>query len=237
MALSPFSPLVERAAELAAEWHDGTYRKGRWRPALFALPGDAPVHVPAMAHLSTVALTVMRAGFDDETVAAALLHDCVEDTNRGGERLRLALLDAALGPRVAALVAALSEPQHAADGSPLPWRVRKDAYLASLAGAPAEAHGISLADKVHNLWTTNEGLAAGVDVWASTPTRRGLTAGPAEQRWFYVAVLDASHRHDDPRLVPLRQALGDEVVRFDRWVATGNPADDPGAGAPPRSLL
>ena len=216
--MPPFSPLLEAAAELAAEWHDGTYRKGRWRAALFALPHGAPVRVPTMAHLSTVALTVMRAGFDDETVAAALLHDSLEDANRVGERFRRAVLDTALGPRVAALVAAVSEPQTDADGAPLGWQARKDAYLASLAAAPADAHGISLADKVHNLWTTNEALAAGEDPWRTTPLSTGLTAPPERQRWFYAAVLAITRRHDDPRLPPLRDALAAEIGRFDRLV-------------------
>ena len=115
----PFSPLLERAVELAAEWHDGTYRKGRWRPAVFALPGDAPVEVPMMAHLMTVALSVLRAGYDDATVAAALLHDSVEDANRAGERLRIDTLRAAVGERVTALVLAVTEPKEDAAGAKL----------------------------------------------------------------------------------------------------------------------
>jgi len=217
----PFSPILERAVELAAEWHDGTYRKGRWRPALFALPGDAPVQVPMMAHLVTVALTVMRGGFDDETVAAALLHDSVEDANRAGERLREAVIEEAMGPRVAALVRALTEPKEDAEGRKLDWQTRKDVYVAQLQAAPVEAAAISLADKVHNLWTTSESMEAGVDPFLSTPQRRGLSAGPEQQRWFYQAVHDATLAHTDARLVPLRAALTAEMARFERLAGLG----------------
>jgi len=155
-----FSPLLDAAAELAAEWHDGTYRKGRWRAPVFSLDGDAPVRTPMMAHLTTVALLVMRAGFDDETVAAALLHDSIEDENRAGARLRTEVLREAVGERVTNLVLDVSEPKQDAAGRSLPWQARKDAYIAHLRTAPVEAAAVSLADKLHNLWTVNETLAA-----------------------------------------------------------------------------
>lgn len=214
----PFNPFIERAIELASEWHDGTYRKGRWRPALFALPGDAPVRVPAMAHLTAVALTVQRAGFDDETVAAAFLHDSIEDANRAGERLRREVLEREMGPRVTALVLAVTEPKFDAQGRNLRWQDRKDGYLDTVRAAPLEAAAISLADKLHNLWTTNESLAVGIDVFSNGPDRVGLTGGPGRQRWFYQSVLEATAHHDDARLDPLRDALAGEQARFDGLV-------------------
>ena len=174
-----------------------------------------------MAHLVTVALTVMRGGFDDETVAAALLHDSVEDANRAGERLREAVIEEAMGPRVAALVRALTEPKEDAEGRKLDWQTRKDVYVAQLQAAPVEAAAISLADKVHNLWTTSESMEAGVDPFLSTPQRRGLSAGPEQQRWFYQAVHDATLAHTDARLVPLRAALTAEMARFERLAGLG----------------
>ncbi len=217
--MTPFSPLVERAIELASEWHDGTYRKGRWRPPAFAYADASPVRVPTMAHLATVALTVQRALFDDETVAAAFLHDSIEDANRAGERLRRDVLERTMGPRIAALVEAVTEPKYDERGQPLKWQARKDGYLERLRPAPPEAAAISLADKLHNLWTTNEGLAAGIDVFATGPGRIGLTSGPERQRWFYAAVVEATARHPDARLDALRAALAAEQARFDALVA------------------
>lgn len=215
----PFNPFIERAIELASEWHDGTYRKGRWRPPVFALPDDEPVRVPTMAHLTAVALTVQRAGFDDETVAAAFLHDSIEDANRIGERLRREVLDVEMGPRVTALVLGVTEPKFDADGRMLRWQARKDAYLDTVRAAPLEAAAISLADKLHNLWTTNESLEAGIDVFSTGPGRIGLTSGPERQRWFYAAVVEATAHHTDARLDGIRAALEAEQARFERLVA------------------
>lgn len=207
-----FSPLLDAAAELAAQWHDGTYRKGRWRPIFPGLDG----RIPLVAHVSAVALAVARAGFDDATVAAALLHDALEDPHASGLRLDPAALEAATNARVRALVEAVTEPKLGPDGQPMRWQDRKDAYLRTLAAAPVEAAAISLADKQHNLWTMNETLAAGLDVFQSEPGRIGLSAGPAQQRWYVDAVLAATEHHDDPRLDGLRAAVRAELARFER---------------------
>ena len=210
-----FSPLVERAVETAAEWHDATWRKGRWRPPFVVSPTGEPARVPTMAHLATVALTVQRAGWGDETVAAAFLHDALEDPNRYRQRLARAALVDRVGEAVVRLVEAVSEPQVDAHGARLPWRDRKDAYLRQLRAAPPEAVAISLADKLHNAYSMASGLEAGVDVFSSAPGRVGLSAGPDDQAWFFRAVLAVAAAHDDARLAPMRARLAEEVDRFE----------------------
>lgn len=214
-----FSPLVERAIELAAEWHDRTYRKSRWRQHPFEPPEEAVLRIPVMAHLTAVALTVQRAGWDDETVAAAFLHDVLEDENQFEDAMTVRSLTILVGEAVAERVLGVTEPQRDEDGAYLPWQVRKEAYAESLRAASAEAAAISLADKLHNAWTMNQALAQGIDIFSDDPPRRGLSAGPAEQRWFFRAVLDASDVHDDARLVPMRARLREEVERFVRLTA------------------
>ncbi|WP_420454539.1 HD domain-containing protein [Rubrivirga sp.] len=209
-----FSPLVERAIEVAAEWHDGTYRKGRWSDPCVQDPGGTPSRVPAMAHVTTVALTVQRAGWGDDAVAAAFLHDALEDANRHGDTLARATLVALVGETVTRIVEAVSEPKRDADGAWLPWRVRKEAYLAALAAGPVEAVAVSLADKLHNAYSMASSLETGIDIFTSAPGRRGLSAGAVDQRWFFEAVLDESRSADDPRLVPMRERLRVEVARF-----------------------
>lgn len=211
-----FSPLVERATELAAEWHAGTHRKGRWRSPIFTRPGDAEVRVPTMAHLTTVALTVQRAGWPDEAVAAAFLHDALEDANAENDRLDRTRLREAVGEAVTRLVAAVTEKRVDEDGHFRPWQDRKDDYVAQLRREPPAAVAISLADKLHNLWTMNQTLEAGDDPFATRANRTGLSAGPERQRWFHRAVLDASRTADDDRLVPLRERLAAEIDRFER---------------------
>jgi GTP pyrophosphokinase len=57
--------LITRAYEVAAEAHEGQLRK----------TGD-----PYISHPLAVALMLAEHGLDEATVAAALLHDTVEDT-------------------------------------------------------------------------------------------------------------------------------------------------------------
>ncbi len=214
-AESLFSPLIEHAAELAAQWHDATYRKGRWRDPFFDAPEGERLRVPVMAHLTAVALTVQRAGWDDTTVAAALLHDALEDANRYDQRLRRAQLHEMVGDEVVSLVADVTEVKRDDSGQRRGWHARKQEYVAQLREGPVRAVAISLADKLHNLWTMNESLARGIDVFESTARRVGLSAGPEAQQRFYRAVLETSRAHDDPRLAPMRARLDEEIVRFE----------------------
>lgn len=213
-----FSPLVERAVELASQWHDRTYRKGSWRASAFEPPTDEEVQVPVMAHLATVALVVQRAGWSDPVVAAAYLHDVLEDRNRYGQRLRREALRDAVAPEVERLVVAVSERKLDAKGKRRPWRARKEGYIDKLMAASPEAVAISLSDKFHNLWSINESLAAGENVFASGPHRTALSAGPKQQHWFHRTVMEVSTRYDDPRLDPIRSRLRREVERFERWM-------------------
>jgi (p)ppGpp synthase/HD superfamily hydrolase len=209
-----FNPLVEQAIELAAEWHDQTYRKSRWRTEPFEPPPEVVLHIPVMAHVTAVALTIQRAGWPDEAVAAAFLHDVIEDRNRFAHGMTRGRLAAAVGEAVADLVAYVTEPKWGPDGEALPWRARKEAYLATLAEGPPEALAISLADKIHNVWSMNQALAAGIDIFNPGPHRRAFSAGPEEQRWFLNSVLAGSERHADARLEPMRERLAAEMERF-----------------------
>ena len=216
---SIFSPLIEHAIELAAQWHDQTHRKSRWRDPAFEIPEEETLRVPVVSHVTNVAMIVQRAGWDDATIAAAYLHDIIEDGNRYGRTLRYEELCALMGREVADRVLEVTEDRCDEDGRPLPWRARKERYVARLHTASDEAVAISLADKLHNLWCINETLLGGIDVFTSGPDHRALSAGPGAQRWFYRAVLDASRTHTDPRLVPLRDRMEQELERFEATTA------------------
>ncbi len=209
-----FSPLIEHAIELAAQWHDGTHRKGSWRDPAFESSDDASVPVPVMAHLTAVATTVQRAGWSDETVAAAYLHDVIEDKNQYGQRFRRAQLRRAIGAEVAALVEGVTEQKLDAEGNARPWRARKIDYIAQLNDGRVECVAISLSDKLHNLWSMNQALQRGADIFTDGPNRTALSAGPKSQHWFHRAVLEASTAHEDLRLRPLRERLEQEIERF-----------------------
>jgi len=211
-----FSPLIELAIELSAKWHDGTFRKSRWRDPAFDVPNGDVLRVPVIAHLTNVAMLVQRAGWDDITVAAAFLHDAIEDDNRFGQTLRIEELHKLMGEEVAARVRDVTERQRDDNGVFLDWKTRKEGYLAHLKTAPVASVAVSLADKLHNLWTMNQSLEQGMNIFEDGPERRGLSAGPERQNWFISAVLDLSMAYDDARLVPLRDALRHELERFER---------------------
>ncbi len=177
----PFSPLVEQAIELSAQWHDRTYRKSRWRDEPFEVPDDEYLKVPVVSHVTSVAMVVQRAGWDDETVAAAFLHDVIEDENRWEARFRYENLSQLMGAKVAELVREVSEDKLDATGNRRPWRDRKIGYIERLQSASDAAVAISVADKLHNLWTINKSLKKGVDVFSARPEARGVAGrcGPA----------------------------------------------------------
>lgn len=217
-----FSPLVEHAIELASEWHNDCYRKSRWRAEPFEQP--EPVRVPVIAHLSAVAMAVARAGWTHTVVAAAYLHDIIEDPNTHGERMTPAELRELVGSEVADLVVDVTEPKLDDAGNKLPWRVRKEAYVEHLSEAPDEALAISLADKHHNVWTMNQTLEQGIDIFTPAPGRTALSAGPEQQCWFLHAVLTEASERTDNRLTPLRNGLRTEYHRLAHLTDTDAPA-------------
>lgn len=173
-----FSPVLERALRRAAVAHREQRRKG--------------TDVPYITHPVQVAWILRQAGFtDEELLAAALLHDVVEDCG-----VPLEQLAAEFSPRVAEMVGRLSERKTDADGQPRPWEDRKREHLDHLHDAPLDVRALVLADKLHNLQTIALDLAAGVDVFSrfNAPRDRLL--------WYYRAVIDQCGG-DDPRLATL----------------------------------
>ena len=121
------SELVARAHELATDAHAGQRRKDDGSPYI--------------THPETVAGLLDDAGFGDEVIAAALLHDVVEDTDMGSEELR-----ERFGDRVAELVDALSEDDDIAD-----FEDRKREHREQVEESGSEAVAIYIADKLSNL--------------------------------------------------------------------------------------
>jgi (p)ppGpp synthase/HD superfamily hydrolase len=93
-------------------------------------------------HLAEVADLVARAtnGSDVDLVAAAVLHDTVEDTDTSFEEIATRF-----GQRVARLVAEVT------DDKSLPWMERKRLQVVNAASASHGAKVIKLADKTSNL--------------------------------------------------------------------------------------
>lgn len=97
---------------------------------------------PYIVHPIAVAELVKTVPHTPEMVAAALLHDVVEDTPVGLEAVRRAF-----GDPVATLVDWLTDVSNPSDGN---RRVRKKLDLDHLAAAPAEAQTVKFADLIDN---------------------------------------------------------------------------------------
>ena len=173
--------LIETARELARSAHSGQTRKDGVTPYI--------------EHPLAVAATLSGYGYDDETVAAGLLHDVIEDTT-----LEAADLDAAVGPRVRELVEAASEPDKT-----LSWRERKTATLAHLPTKELAAQRVIAADKLDNVRSIREALAREGDGIGDR-----FRAPFADQAWYYGTAAAI--------LGPLDEPLFDELVEAVRRV-------------------
>lgn len=190
------SDLVERAAALAAEVHAGDIRKGT----------DIPYFD---GHLQPVADLVRGAGGTDVQVAAAYLHDAVED---GGGRAMLDRIRTEFGTDVAAIVEDLSDSvadTTTGEAKP-PWLERKRAYIEKLAGEATTSLEVSVADKLHNATCILEDYeAVGAGLWERFNEKR-----PEAQLWYYTslaAVFEA--RIPDYRLTGELTAVLTELER------------------------
>ncbi len=179
--------LVVRASAFAAEAHRADLRKG--------------TDIPYLSHLWSVAALVLEHGGDDRQVAAALLHDVVEDH---GGAARLDEVRSIFGDDVAELVASLSDSVvdiTAGEEKP-PWRQRKETYLRHLASADDRVALVSACDKLHNARCILADLrVVGPELW-----QRFNVSDPEVQLWYYESLTTTLRP-----LVP--DALADELRR------------------------
>jgi (p)ppGpp synthase/HD superfamily hydrolase len=189
-----WSPLVEQALRVAAVAHQGQVRKGS--------------DIPYITHPLAVALILVQSGWSDaEVLAAALLHDVVEDT-----AVTLAELERKFPAAVVATVAGLSERKLDDAGRPRPWLDRKQDHLAELSHASLAVRAVTLADKLHNLETLLLDAAQDSQVW----TR--FKGSPQQLVWYYRATLAAA-RGTEPALQPLAAAVESAINRLAALVA------------------
>ncbi len=171
--------LIDTARELARRAHAGQTRKDGVTPYI--------------EHPLAVAATLSGYGYDDETVAAGLLHDVIEDTD-----VDAADLDAAVGTRVRELVEAASEPDKS-----LSWRERKTATLAHLPTQELAAQRLIAADKLHNVRSIGHALDRDGDaIWER------FNAPFADQAWYYGTVAAILGPLDEPLFDELVTAVG-----------------------------
>lgn len=156
------SELIRSALALAERAHAGQTRNGSG--------GMAYIHHPV-----AVAELLAEHGCDEETVAAALLHDVVEDSDVG-----VVEIAERFGPRVASLVETLTD-----DESVEPYERRKDEHRRRVEEAGGDALAIYAADKLSNVRVLrraykNEGEAAGEEFKAPLDVKEEIWRGDLE---------------------------------------------------------
>lgn len=154
--------MIREAADFAAKAHEGMLRKGS--------------RIPYIYHPMEVALCVAQMTADPDVIAAAYLHDVLEDTSATREELRLHF-----GNRVLEMVLAETEDKR------LSWRERKAATVEHLATASREVKILTLADKLSNLHSTAvEYLMHGDRVWQRFNEKK-----KSSHQWYYKGIIDA----------------------------------------------
>lgn len=173
--MSCWSPLLERALRVSATAHQGQLRKGST--------------LPYFSHPAAVALILMRAGFDDDVIlAAAVLHDTLEDTEVTADSLQ-----AEFPPEVCAIVNGASERKRDGTGKPLPWLQRKQEHIERVRHAVPEIRAVVLADKLHNLYAIVADHEVSRSVWSR------FNASRADVLWYNDEMVAAAScgRHSD----------------------------------------
>jgi (p)ppGpp synthase/HD superfamily hydrolase len=179
--------LVSRAFLLASELHANQVRKASFVP-----------HVPYLSHLMEVAGMVMASGAPEEVVAAALLHDAIEDQ---GNQTRTSI-EEQLGATVLALVEECTEPG-TGGATKAPWRERKIAALQRVEYLSLGAFMIMVADKLQNAREIRYNI-----MLRGNEAFVGFRADKASILWFQQQMIQAMQQ----RLDVLRSELPQEPL-------------------------
>lgn len=190
------SELVARALATAGEAHAGQVRNGSGG-------------LPYIEHPRMVAATLAARGYPDTTLAAALLHDVVEDSDTTVEELR-----AEFGDAIADLVAALCDDEAIED-----YRERKEEHRARVTAVDGDAFAIYAADKLTNLKTIHESVRrqgqAAVAEEFNVPLELKLEV------WAADATMLRREAPDLPLLDPLDEAIS--LLQADLSAASPRP--------------
>lgn len=154
--------MIKEAAEFADRAHQGVFRKG--------------TEIPYITHPMETAAIVTAFTDEPEMIAAALLHDVIEDAGVTREEL-----EEKFGPRVAFLVDGESEDKSKS------WVERKGATVERLKTATRDEKILALADKLSNIRSTaRDYLVLGDEVWQCFNQKDKEMQG-----WYYKGMAEA----------------------------------------------
>ena len=175
MANNPLNTAVlDRAILFAVKAHSGTERRGKGYPYVVH-PLEAVAIVATMTN-------------DQDLLAAAALHDTVEDTDVTIEQIR-----AEFGDRVAALVAVESDEMPMDVPEEDTWHARKQASIDRIANAGRDAKMVALGDKLSNMRAIARDYAVQGDaIWNLFHVK-----DPKDHEWRFRALAEALKELED----------------------------------------
>ncbi len=174
MNLPMDTALVDKAIVFATNAHQGTERRGKGYPYI--------LHpLEAMAIVATI-------DNDPDLLAAAVLHDTVEDTE-----VTLEELQREFGEHVADLVADETDVRTLPDGRELTWQERKKRDMDNLAAASREVKIVAMGDKLSNMRAiARDYRRKGDEVWQMFHVKDKAT-----HAWRYKGLRDAFRELSD----------------------------------------
>ncbi len=151
--------IIDKAARIAVMAHKDQIRKGD--------------NLPYIIHPFMVTLKLQKYNFSDTIIAAALVHDVIEDSDYPAEKLK-----EELGDDVLEIVKAVTN-----DDS-LIWEEKKKKYIETVRNGPEGAKAVAVADKIHNLESLFMAYESqGPAIW------KKFNRGKDKKIWFETLVL------------------------------------------------
>lgn len=153
------SSLLDKAIIFAVHAHADSERKGK--------------NLPYIVHPLEAVSIVASITCDQEILAAAVLHDTVEDTATTIEQVRNEF-----GSRVAELVFYETGP----DDKSIPWRIRKQVQVDLLTAASRDCKMVAMGDKLSNMRAiASDYRQLGDRLWS----RFRAPNGKIDMAWYY----------------------------------------------------
>ena len=164
--------LVSEAIAFAVKAHDGMRRRNS--------------EIPYILHPMEAAVIVSTMTEDQNVIAAAALHDVVEDAG-----ITIEEIEERFGKRVRELVGAETEDKRADLPPSATWRIRKEESLESLKNAE-DIHVLMMwmGDKLSNM----RAIYRDFQVEGHAMWHRFNQEDPAEQAWYYRSIADLTGR-------------------------------------------
>lgn len=162
------SSLLDKAISFATKAHSNTERRGKGFPYI----------VHPLEALSIVATMTN----DQKLLAAAVLHDVIEDT-----KVTIEEIEREFGAEIASIVK--SETSHDFDksGRMVSWREKKQETLDHLKNASKEAKMVALGDKLSNIRAMkNDYAVIGDKLW-----ERFHDNNPKNHAWYYLSLVES----------------------------------------------